>query len=115
MQIEIIHSNESTMLKPIGDRVLVKPVPQEEKTLSGIIIPDTAKEKPQQGKVVAVGDGHYYGDTLVPFDALHIVVGAQVMYKKHSFSAEELKIDGEELVILELQDILGVVETNKKK
>lgn len=97
------------MLKPIGDRVLVKPVAQEQMTQSGILLPDTAKEKPQQGEVVAVGHGHYYGDNLVSFKDMGIEVGTRVMYKKHSFSAEELKIDGDEYVILESQDIVGII------
>lgn len=97
------------MLQPIGDRVLVKPVAQEQMTQSGIILPDTAKEKPQQGEVVAVGHGHYYGDKLMTFEEMGIKPGTRVMYKKHSFSAEELKIDGDEFVILESQDIVGII------
>jgi co-chaperonin GroES (HSP10) len=73
-----------------------------------------AKEKPQQGKVVAVGHGHYYGDALMTFKDMGIEVGSIVMYKKHSFSAEDLKIDGLEYVILESQDILGTVTKDKK-
>lgn len=93
--------------------MLVKPAPQEEKTASGIIIPDTAKEKPHHGKVVAVGHGKYHDDTLVTFEEMGIKVGSEVMYKKHSFSAEDLKMDGEEFVILESQDILGIIEKKK--
>jgi chaperonin GroES len=102
------------MLTPIGDRVLVKPAPKEEKTESGIFIPDTAKEKPQYGQVVAVGQGRYAGDTLVSFQDMGIEVGAHVMFKKHSFSAEDFKMDGQDFVILESQDILGVLPSASK-
>ncbi len=102
------------MLKPIGDRVLVKPAPKEEMTASGIFIPDTAKEKAQEGEVVALGHGHYNGDTLTTFQEMGIEIGTRVMFKKHSFSAEEIKIGSEEFVILETQDILGIIDNKKK-
>lgn len=101
------------MLQPIGDRVLVEPAPKEEKTASGIVLPDTAKEKPQQGKVVAVGHGRYHDDTLVSFKEMGIEVGTDIMYKKHSFSAEDLKIDGKDFVILASDDILGIIKSKK--
>ena len=105
----------TSMLQPIGDRVLVKPAPKEEMTHAGIFIPDSAKEKPQHGEVVAVGHGHYYGDTLMTFAEMGIEVGTEIMYKKHSFGAEEIKIDGADFVILESQDILGVISNKKTK
>ncbi len=84
--------------KPNEDRVLVEPAPAEEKTLSGIIIPDTAKEKPQRGKVVAVGDG----STEKP---VTVKVGDQVLYGK--YSGTEITIGGTEYLIMRNSDILG--------
>ncbi len=92
--------------RPLGDRVLVRRVEEEEKTRGGIIIPDTAKEKPQEGEVVAVGPGHRDDDgTLTPLD---VKPGERVLFGK--WSGTEVKIDGEELLIMKESDILGVVE-----
>ena len=93
-------------IRPLGDRVLIKRVAEEEKTKGGIIIPDTAKEKPQQGKVIAAGKGKV-GDNgkVTPLD---VKVGDTVLFGKYSGS--EIKIDGEEHLIMREEDILGVVE-----
>ena len=92
--------------RPLHDRVLVKALESEEKTKGGIIIPDTAKEKPMQGKVVAVGPGaRDETGKLVP---MGVKVGDKVLYGK--WSGTEVKIDGEELLIVKEADILGVVQ-----
>ena len=93
-------------IRPLQDRVIVKRVQEEEKTKGGIIIPDTAKEKPQQGKVIAVGKGKVNDDgKLTPLD---VKVGDKILFGKYSGS--EIKIDGEEHLIMREEDILGVVE-----
>ena len=88
------------------DRVLVKPAPAEEKTAGGIIIPDTAKEKPQKGKVIAVGKGKYADQTgnLIP---LHIKAGDTVLYGK--YAGTEISIEGTEYLIMRESDILAIV------
>lgn len=93
-------------LKPLGDRVIVKPAEAEEQTKSGLFIPDTAKEKPQRGEVVAVGDGKLKDDgSRVPID---VNVGDTVIYSKYGGS--EVKIDGVEYKILDAErDIIAVV------
>lgn len=96
-------------LTPVGDRLLVKPLPKEEVTKSGLLIPDTAKEKPQEGTVVAVGSGKQYGEKLVAFADFGIKEGVTVLFKKHSFGAEEIKLEGEEHLLLGLEDILAIV------
>lgn len=92
--------------RPLHDRVLVEPLEAEEKTAGGIIIPDTAKEKPQEGKIVAAGNGvqNDKGETR-PLD---VKVGDRVLYGK--WSGTEVKVDGKDLVIMKESDILGVVE-----
>lgn len=91
-------------LTPIGDRVLVKPEPAEEKTKSGIVLPDTAKEKPQEGTVVAVGSGRILENgQKVP---LEVTVGDKVIYSK--YGGTEVKISGEEFIILQERDILAI-------
>ena len=92
--------------RPLHDRVVVKRLEQEEKTAGGIIIPDTAKEKPQQGEIVAVGPGtrDEQGKT-VPMD---VKAGDTVLFGK--WSGTEIKIDGEELLIMKESDIMGVME-----
>ncbi len=98
------------MLKPIGDRVLVKPAPKEEKTATGIFIPDTAKEKPQHGEIIAVGDGNNFDKgTKVDFAELGLKKGVQILFKKHGFSSEEVKLEGEEFMILSADDILAIL------
>ena len=93
--------------RPLGDRVLVKRVEEESKTKGGIIIPDTAKEKPQEGEVVAVGPGVRAEDGTVT--ALDVKAGDRILFGK--WSGTEVKIDGEELLIMKESDILGIVET----
>ncbi|EKD57017.1 MAG: hypothetical protein ACD_58C00025G0004 [uncultured bacterium] len=92
-------------IRPLGDRVLVEPIAAESKTASGIIIPDTAKEKPQEGKIVAVGTGKMVGDKLVP---LEVKVGDKVMFSK--YGGDEIKVEGKELKILQESDILAIIE-----
>ncbi len=92
--------------RPLGDRVLVKRVDEESKTKGGIIIPDTAKEKPQEGEVLAVGPGARDEDgKRVELD---VKVGDRVLFGK--WSGTEVKIDGEDLIIMKESDILGIVE-----
>ncbi len=94
-------------LRPLGDRVLVKPLEDEERTKGGIVLPDTAKEKPQRGEIVAVGPGEWdeEGQKRLPVD---IKVGDQVLYAKYAGS--EFKVDGVEHLILRQSDILAVFE-----
>jgi len=95
--------------RPLHDRVLVRRVEQEEKTAGGIIIPDTAKEKPQEGEVVAVGAGTRGDDgKLHPLD---VKAGDRILFGK--WSGSEVKLDGEELIIMKESDILGIVEGKK--
>lgn len=94
-----------TSIKPLEDRVLVRPEEAEQTTASGIVIPDTAKEKPQEGEILAVGPGKR-SDTgdLIPMD---VKAGDKVMYSK--YGGTEIKLDGEELLILSARDILAVI------
>ncbi|MCM8774109.1 MAG: co-chaperone GroES [Candidatus Omnitrophica bacterium] len=93
-------------IKPIGDRVLIKPSEEEEKTKGGIILPDTAKEKPQRGKVIAVGDGRKTDDgKIIP---LKVKVGDTVIYGK--YSGTEITIDDEEHLIVKEEDILAILD-----
>jgi chaperonin GroES len=92
--------------RPLQDRVLIRRIESDEKTAGGIIIPDTAKEKPQEGEVVAVGPGARSEDgTLHPLD---VKAGDRVLFGK--WSGSEVKLDGEELMIMKESDILGVLE-----
>ena len=102
----------SLKLRPLADRVVVKPVERDEMTKSGIVLPDTAKEKPQEGIIEAVGNGRYNEQTGVRI-ALDVKVGDRVMYAKYAGS--EVKIDDVEYLILGEKDILAVVEKNGKK
>jgi chaperonin GroES len=93
-------------IRPLQDRVIVKRVEEEEKTKGGIIIPDTAKEKPQEGKVVAVGKGKVNEDgKIIPLD---VKVNDRILFGKYSGS--EINIEGEEHIIMREEDILGVIE-----
>ena len=93
-------------IRPLQDRVIVQRVQEEEKTKGGIIIPDTAKEKPQEGKVVAVGKGKVNDDgKLMPLD---VKAGDRILFGK--YSGTEVKIDGEDYLIMREDDILGVLE-----
>ncbi|MAY82720.1 MAG: co-chaperone GroES [Flavobacteriales bacterium] len=90
----------SVKIKPLADRVLVEPAAAEEKTAGGIIIPDTAKEKPQKGKIVAVGNGK-------PDEPMTVKVGDEVLYGK--YSGTELNIEGNDYLIMRESDILAIV------
>src|SRR4030042_2194876 len=93
-------------IRPLQDRVIVKRLEEEEKTKGGIIIPDTAKEKPQEGKVIAVGKGKVTEDgKVIPLD---VKVGDKILFGK--YSGTEIKIGGEEHLIMREEDILGVIE-----
>ena len=93
-------------LKPLGDRVVVKPVEQKEVKKGGIIIPDTAKEKPQEGEIVAAGKGKISDDgKLIPMD---VKVGDKILYGK--YSGTEVKLEDVEYIIMHQDDILGIVE-----
>ena len=96
-------------LRPLADRVVVKPLEREEKTKSGIVLPDTAKEKPQEGLIEAVGGGRYNEQTGQRV-ALDVKVGDRVIYAKYAGS--EVKIDEEDYLILSEKDILAVVAGN---
>jgi chaperonin GroES len=93
-------------LKPLGGRVIVEPIEQEEMTAGGIILPETAKEKPQEGKILAVGPGER--DDGGARIAMEVKVGDKVLYAK--YSGTEVKVDGKKLLILKENDILAVVE-----
>jgi chaperonin GroES len=93
-------------IRPLQDRILIKRVDEEQKTAGGIIIPDTAKEKPQEGRVVAVGNGKVGDDgKLRPLD---VKKGDRVLFSKYAGS--EVKLDGEEHTIIREEDVLGVIE-----
>jgi len=91
-------------LKPLADRVIVKAIPSEERTKSGIIMPDTAKEKPQEGEIVAVGPGKMEKGQRIP---LEVKVGDRVIYSK--YAGTEIKYDGTEYLILKESDIQAIV------
>ncbi|MBP2641884.1 MAG: co-chaperone GroES [Negativicutes bacterium] len=94
------------MIKPLGDRVVIKVLEREEKTKSGIVLPDTAKEKPQEGKIIAVGTGKVLENgQRVPMD---VKVGDKVIFSK--YAGTEVKIDGVEYLIVSDRDVLAVVE-----
>ncbi len=92
-------------IKPLGDRVVVRPEAAEEKTESGLYIPDTAKEKPQRGTVVSVGPGRVENGTKID---MSVGTGDKVLYGK--YAGTEITIDGEDLLIMRENDILGVIE-----
>jgi len=97
--------------RPLHDRVVVRRVKEEEKTKGGIIIPDTAQEKPQEGEVIAVGPGARDEDgERIPLD---VKVGDRILFGK--WSGTEVKIDGEDLLIMKESDIMGVIEQKKAK
>lgn len=97
----------SVAIKPLEDRILVQPLDAEQTTASGLVIPDTAKEKPQEGKVLAVGPGRFddEGEKRIPLD---ISVGDVVVYSK--YGGTEIKYQGEDYLILSARDVLAVVE-----
>ena len=92
--------------RPLGDRVLVRRVEEEEKTKGGIIIPDTAKEKPQEGEVIGVGPGAR--DDAGKIQPLDVKVGDRILFGK--WSGTEVKLDGEDLLIMKESDVLGVLD-----
>ena len=91
-------------LQPLEDRIVVKPSEGEEMTASGLVIPDTAKEKPQEGEVLAVGPGRFEDGNRVPLD---VKVGDKVIYSK--YGGTEVKVSGDELLILSARDVLAIV------
>ncbi len=93
-------------LKPLGDRLIVRAIEEEETTASGLVLPDTAKEKPQKGKVIAVGDGKFDedGEKRIPLD---VAEGDEVLYSK--YGGTEVKIEGDELLVLRESDVLAKV------
>jgi chaperonin GroES len=95
----------ATSLKPLGDRVVVKPTPREEMTKSGIVLPDTAKEKPQEGSILAVGPGRILDDG--KREAMDVKVGDKVLYGK--YAGTEFKVEDDELLIVSQKDILAIV------
>ena len=96
----------ATKLRPLGDRVVIQPTAREEMTKSGIVLPDTAKEKPQKGKILAVGPGRILDDG--KRESIDVKKGDSVLYAK--YAGTEFKIDDEELLIVSQKDILAVVE-----
>jgi chaperonin GroES len=94
-------------LKPLGDRLIVRALDEEETTASGLVLPDTAKEKPQKGEVIAVGDGAWDedGEKRIPLD---VSEGDTVLYSK--YGGTEVKVDGEDLLVLRESDVLAKVE-----
>ena len=97
----------SVSIKPLEDRIVVKPLDAEQTTASGLVIPDTAKEKPQEGEVLAVGPGRFddEGEKRIPLD---VRVGDTVLYSK--YGGTEVKYSGEEYLILSARDVLAVIE-----
>jgi chaperonin GroES len=99
-------------LKPLGDRLIVRAIDEEETTASGLVLPDTAKEKPSKGQVLAVGDGKINEDTgkRTPLD---VTEGDEVLYSK--YGGTEIKVDGEDLLVLRESDVLAKVEGSTSK
>jgi chaperonin GroES len=96
----------ATQLKPLGDRLVVKPTPREEMTKSGLVLPDTAKERPQEGTILAVGPGAILEDG--SRGAMDVSVGQKVLFQK--YAGTEFKLEDEELLILSQKDVLAVIE-----
>jgi chaperonin GroES len=99
-------ATSAAKLRPLGDRVVVKPTPREEMTKSGIVLPDTAKEKPQEGEIIAVGPGRVLDDG--KREAMDVKVGNKVLYGK--YAGTEFKLDDDELLIVSQKDILAIVD-----
>lgn len=100
-------SKNTINIKPLGDNVLIKPLDAEAKTASGIVLPDSAKEKPQMGEIMAVGEGIWNedGDKKLP---MSVKTGQKVMYKK--WGGDEVKVDGQDWMIVKQSDILAIIE-----
>lgn len=105
MKLNISSKERLTMMKPLGDRVIIRVLEKEEKTKSGIFLPDTAKEKPSEGEVVAVGAGKVYdnGQRVAP----EVAVGDKVMFSK--YAGTEVKIDGVDHLVISERDILAIL------
>jgi chaperonin GroES len=97
----------ATKLRPLGDRVVIQPTPREEMTKSGIVLPDTAKEKPQEGKILAAGPGRLTDEG--KREPMDVKEGDVVLYAK--YAGTEFKADGEDLLIVSQKDILAIVES----
>lgn len=95
------------MFKPLYNYVLLERLEEENKTAGGIIIPDNAREKPSQGRVIAVGDGAYVGDEKIP---MTVKVGDVILFAKWASSVNEVKLDGKDYVLIKETDILGIIE-----
>jgi len=100
---KVLEGGNMTKIKPLGDRVVIKPIPKEEVSKGGIILPDTAKEKPQEGEIIAVGPGRLTDDG--QRIAMEVKVGDMVIYSK--YAGTEFKLDDQELVIMRESDILA--------
>ena len=96
----------STKLRPLGDRVVIQPTPREDMTKSGIVLPDTAKEKPQEGTILAVGPGRILDDGTR--EKMDVKKGDRVLYSK--YAGTEFKVESDELLIVSQKDILAIVE-----
>jgi len=96
----------ATSLKPLGDRIVVRPTPREEMTKSGIVLPDTAKERPQEGTILSIGPGRTLDDGTR--EAMDVEVGQKILFQK--YAGTEFKLDDEELLILSQKDVLAVIE-----
>jgi chaperonin GroES len=105
MREAVVASATKVAIKPLEDRIVVQPSEAEQVTASGIVIPDTAKEKPQEGTVLAVGPGRFEDGARVPLD---VQVGDTVLYSK--YGGTEVKYSGEEYLVLSARDILAVIE-----
>jgi chaperonin GroES len=92
-------------IKPLGDRVILTPLEQESKTKSGIIIPDTAKEKSHKGKVLAIGEGRYEDGKLVP---MIVKVDDEVIYRE--YAGDEIKVEGQTVIVVKQEDIIAIIE-----
>jgi chaperonin GroES len=102
---ELLSRRLFAVLKPLGDRVIIEPIAKEETTASGIVLPETAKEKPQEGRVIAVGSGRIEDGQRIP---LEVQEGSKVIYSK--YAGTEVKYDGKELLIMRENDILAIIE-----
>ena len=96
----------ATSLKPLGDRIVVRPTPREEMTKSGIVLPDTAKERPQEGTILSIGPGRTLDDG--SREAMDVEVGQKILFQK--YAGTEFKLDDEDLLILSQKDVLAVIE-----
>ncbi len=95
----------ATKIRPLHDRVIVKRIEEEEKSKGGVIIPDTAKEKPQEGRIISAGPGRHEDGNLIPLD---VKAGDRIMFSK--YAGTEINLNGEEHLIMREDDILGVIE-----